>query len=274
MTPSTGGEAPLLEVSGLIKRYRVRAGTEVVAVGGVDLEIRRGETFAVVGESGCGKSTLARSLLRLVEPDAGRITFDGIDVRALSRSELRRLRRRVQMVFQDPLGSLNPRLRVGAALREVVHVHRLARSGADAAARVDELLEMVGLDRTHLRALPHELSGGQRQRVGIARALAVEPDLIVLDEPVSALDVSVRAQVVNLLADLQERRNLTYLLIAHDLALVEHVSDRVAVMRAGRFVETGDAESVYRTPRDPYTRELLAAIPQPVVADPPADEGA
>lgn len=265
-----GAARPLLEVSGLATRYERRGGSAIEAVAGVSFEIRRGETFAVVGESGCGKSTLARSLLRLVEPDEGRIVFDGVDLRTLRGAALRRIRRRIQMVFQDPLGSLNPRMRVGSAVAEALRVQGLATSASKARARVREIFVQVGLDVTYIDALPHELSGGQRQRVGIARALAVEPELLVLDEPVSALDVSVRAQIVNLLADLQEEAGLTYLLIAHDLALVGHVSDRVAVMQAGRFVEVGDAEEVYRNPKHPHTRALLEAIPQPVVGPGPA----
>jgi ABC-type oligopeptide transport system ATPase subunit len=265
----------LLEVEQLHAHYPVRGGLlrrrvgQVRAVDGVSFTLARGETLSVVGESGSGKSTLARTLLRLVPAESGRVRFDGLDVLALRGDALRKLRRRIQIVFQDPLGSLNPRLTVGSALGEVLRVHGLASGARAIRGRVEALLAQVGLEAGYARRLPHELSGGQRQRVGIARALAVEPELLVLDEPVSALDVSVRAQVVNLLADLQSTLGLTYLLIAHDLALVEHVSDRVAVMKAGRIVELGGVKDLYANPRHPYTRSLLEAIPQPVVPHAP-----
>ncbi|MDX1566914.1 MAG: ABC transporter ATP-binding protein [Longimicrobiales bacterium] len=261
-------EDALLVVRGLVKHFRSGGGflggePEVVrAVRDVSFHIRRGETLGLVGESGSGKSTTGRSLLRLIEPTDGEVVFDGQDVLAMKGEELIRFRRRAQIVFQDPFGTLNPRMRVGAVLKEVLRVHGLA-SGAAADERVSELLDIVGLRPEHARRYPHEFSGGQRQRVGIARALAVEPELLVCDEPVSALDVSVQAQILNLLADLQEELGLTYLLIAHDLAVVEHMSDRVAVMYAGRIVESAPADALYDSPRHPYTRTLLEAVPRP-----------
>lgn len=238
----------------------------VHAVDGVTFTVERAETLALVGESGCGKTTTGRAILRLIEPTAGSVEFDGVDVLALGRRALRALRRRMQPVFQDPYSSLNPRRTVGSAIGEGLRIHRLAE-GAAVDARVAQLLSEVGLSPEYGRRHPHELSGGQRQRVGIARALAVEPDLMVCDEPVSALDVSVQAQVLNLLLDLQRTRGLTYLFIAHDLAVVAQVATRVAVMYAGRMVELGSSAAVYRDPIMPYTRVLLAAIP---VLDPRA----
>ncbi|GLZ32469.1 dipeptide/oligopeptide/nickel ABC transporter ATP-binding protein [Lentzea sp. NBRC 105346] len=235
----------------------------VYAVDGVDLEIKRGETYGLVGESGCGKSTLGRAMLRLNEPTNGRMVFDGTDVSSLKGEELRRMRRRMQMVFQDPLSSLDPRQSVESILVEGLRAHDLDKSKEQTGKRLRELLSAVGLPSTALRKYPHEFSGGQRQRIGIARALALEPDLIVADEPVSALDVSVQAQVVNLLQELQDQFGLTFLVIAHDLAVVKHISDRVGVMYLGGLVEEATADDLYAEPLHPYTRALLSAIPVP-----------
>lgn len=231
------------------------------AVDDVSLEIAAGETLALVGESGSGKSTLARAVLRLVPVAAGRVVFDGHDVFHAGARELRGLRRQVQIVFQDPAGSLNPRLRVEMIIGEALTVHGLVRSRAERRQRVAGLLERVGLRPADADRYPHEFSGGQRQRIGIARALALEPRLVICDEPVSALDVSVQAQILNLLVDLQQERGLSYLFIAHDLAVVRHISDRVAVMRAGSLVEQAPADVLFNQPRHPYTRALLAAVP-------------
>ncbi|KOV80529.1 ABC transporter ATP-binding protein [Nocardia sp. NRRL S-836] len=241
----------------------------VYAVDGVDLEIKRGETYGLVGESGCGKSTLGRAMLRLNEPTAGKMVFDGQDFSALKGEELRKMRRRIQMVFQDPLSSLDPRQSVESILVEGLRAHDLDKGRESTSKRLRDLLTAVGLPTTALRKYPHEFSGGQRQRIGIARALALEPDLIVADEPVSALDVSVQAQVVNLLEELQEQFGLTYLVIAHDLAVVKHISDRVGVMYLGGLVEEATSEDLYAEPLHPYTRALLSAIPvpDPVVED-------
>jgi len=257
----------LLEVRDLAVRFHRRRGlfgaAEIVqAVNGVSFTIAKGETLGLVGESGCGKTTLARAVLRLVEPTSGSVRFDGTDVLALASKPMRALRRRMQIVFQDPWSSLNPRLRVGDAIREGIEIHQLAE-GAAADRRVELLLEEVGLTPASGRQYPHEFSGGQRQRIGIARALAVEPDLIVCDEPVSALDVSVQAQVINLLADLQQRRGLSYLFISHDLAVVRHIAPRVAVMYLGRIVEEGPADTIFTAPKHPYTEALLSAVPVP-----------
>ncbi|GGU49001.1 ABC transporter ATP-binding protein [Lentzea flava] len=241
----------------------------VYAVDGVDLEIKRGETYGLVGESGCGKSTLGRAMLRLNEPTGGKMIFDGQDFSSLKGEDLRKMRRRIQMVFQDPLSSLDPRQSVESILVEGLRAHDLDKGKEETGKRLRELLSAVGLPSTALRKYPHEFSGGQRQRIGIARALALNPDLIVADEPVSALDVSVQAQVVNLLEELQEQFGLTYLVIAHDLAVVKHISDRVGVMYLGGLVEEATSEDLYAEPLHPYTRALLSAIPvpDPVVED-------
>jgi len=259
---------PILQVTGLKTHFPVRGGLlgrvrgHVLAVDGVDLSIGRGRTLGLVGESGSGKTTVGRTLLRLIPATAGRVVFDGLDVFALPPREMRALRRRMQMIFQDPFSSLNPRMTVGNVVAEPLRVHaRLTRRERREA--VGRLLERVGLSASYANRYPHEFSGGQRQRIGVARALATSPDFIVCDEPVSALDVSIQAQILNLLDDLQAELGLTYLFIAHNLAVVEHFADEVAVMYLGRIVETADRDGLYARPTHPYTRSLLSAIPQP-----------
>jgi oligopeptide/dipeptide ABC transporter ATP-binding protein len=258
---------PLVEVADLVKHYKRRGwlrgdAAPVRAVDGVSFTVAPGETLGLVGESGSGKSTVGRAVLRLETPTAGTVRFDGADLASLDGTALRKLRRRMQVVFQDPFGSLNPRRTVGDSIAEGLVIHQIGTS-ADRKARVDGLLEEVGLDASLADRYPHEFSGGQRQRIGIARALAVEPEFIVCDEPVSALDVSIQAQVLNLLLDLRARRGLAYLFIAHDLAVVRQIAHRVAVMYLGTIVELGPARQVISAPRHPYTRALVSAIPQP-----------
>jgi oligopeptide transport system ATP-binding protein len=263
--------APLVEVRGLTKHFTrggglFARGSVVKAVDGVSFSIAEGETFGLVGESGSGKSTTGRCMLRLIEPSAGEVRYQGEDVLAFSNARMRAARRHLQMIFQDPYSSLNPRMRARDIVDEPLVIHKLG-SKAERAARVAELFGLVGLDPAHLERYPHEFSGGQRQRIGLARALALEPKFIIADEPVSALDVSIQAQVINLLMDLQQRLQLTYLFIAHDLRLVRHICRRVAVMYLGKIVEMGETEAIFAAPAHPYTRALLSAIP---VTDPDA----
>lgn len=277
MTVTTIDARPLLEVRGLRMHFPISEGImlrrqvgEVKAIDGVDFSLRRGETLGLVGESGCGKTTTGRCILQLERPTAGEILYDGVDINALPAAGRRALRRRIQVIFQDPYSSLNPRMKVGDIIGEPIHVHGLVPDAAKRAARVRELLSICGLDPGFADRYPHEMSGGQRQRVGIARALALEPEFIVCDEAVSALDVSIQAQVINLLEDLRERFGLTYLFIAHDLSVVRHLCQRVAVMYLGRIVELASCDELFDNPLHPYTRALLAAVPVP---DPTIEAG-
>jgi oligopeptide transport system ATP-binding protein len=270
VTAAPADGPPLLEVRGLRKHFAVTEGVlrrrsvgEVRAVDGIDFAIRRGETLGLVGESGCGKTTTGRCILRLEQPTAGEILYDGVDLAKLERKELVAMRRRIQVIFQDPYSSLNPRMKVGEIIAEPMKVHGLEPDAGKRAARVRELLGVCGLNPKFADRYPHEMSGGQRQRVGIARALALEPEFIVCDEAVSALDVSIQAQVVNLLEDLRERFGLTYLFIAHDLSVVRHLCQRVAVMYLGRIVEHADNDELFDNALHPYTQALLAAVPVP-----------
>ncbi len=262
--------APLIEVKNLVKRFPIKGGlfsrevASVQAVSDVSFSIAKGETLGLVGESGCGKSTLGRCLLRLIEPTSGQVLFDGKNILDLSREEMRLLRRRMQIIFQDPYASLNPRMTVGDIVGEPLVIHGLHKGKGERSKRITSLLDLCGLRADAVNRYPHEFSGGQRQRICIARVLAVEPDFIVCDEPVSALDVSIQAQILNLMTDLQKELKLTYLFISHDLKVVEHVSDRLAVMYLGKMAEMAAAHEIYAKPKHPYTKALLSAIPLPV----------
>jgi len=264
--PAAVGQ-PLLEVRDLVKHFPIRTGIarrvtgQVHAVCNVSFEVRPGETLGLVGESGCGKSTTARSVLRLVEPTAGSVRFRGAEVTTMGAAELRRLRRRLQIVFQDPYASLNPRMTVHAVIADPMKVHGTYKDGGR--ERIADLMELVGLKPEHVNRYPHEFSGGQRQRIGVARALALEPDLLVLDEPVSALDVSIQAGVINLFEDLRDKLGLAYIFVAHDLSVVRHIADRVAVMYLGKIIEIGPRDEIYEKPSHPYTQALLSAVPVP-----------
>ncbi len=261
-------DKPLVEIRGLVKRFPVKGGilqrvvAEVKAVDGVDLQIRRGESLGLVGESGCGKTTVGRLILRLIDPTEGAILFDGTDITSMTGATLKQYRRRMQIIFQDPYASLDPRSAIGDSIGDGLRIHNIGTSD-ERQKRVQKMMDLVGLAPYQARRYPHEFSGGQRQRIGIARALILEPDLIVCDEPVSALDVSIQAQVLNLLKELQRELGLTLLFIAHNMAVVEHISDRVAVMYLGRVVEQAERHDVYADPRHPYTQALMSAIPLP-----------
>lgn len=255
--------SPLVEIKDLRKFFNLGGGNILKAVNEISFSIGRGETVGVVGESGCGKSTAGRTVMRLYEPTSGSVSFDGKDIYKMRGAELKSLRRNMQMIFQDPYASLNPRMTVTDIIGEALDIHKLVSSRTERKKRVEELLDLVNLNPDHATRYPHEFSGGQRQRIGIARALAVDPKFIIADEPISALDVSIQAQVVNLMQDLQRKMGLTYLFIAHDLSMVKHISDRVAVMYLGKIVELAESSELYDNPRHPYTRALLSAIPIP-----------
>ena len=274
---SSATDRPLLEVKGLRMHFPITEGIvtrrlvgEVKAVDGIDFTVRRGETLGLVGESGCGKTTTGRCILRLENPTAGEIIYDGVDIASLNQKQMIALRQRIQVIFQDPFSSLNPRMKIGQIIAEPMKVHGIEPDAGKREARVRELLTICGLNARFADRYPHEMSGGQRQRVGIARALAMNPEFIVCDEPVSALDVSIQAQVINLLEDLREKFGLTYLFIAHDLSVVRHLCQRVAVMYLGRIVELADSDELFDNPQHPYTKALLAAVPVP---DPLVEQG-
>ncbi len=256
---------PLIEVNGLRKFFQLGNNRVLQAVNDISFAIQQGETLGLVGESGCGKTSAGRTIIRLYEPSAGQVNYDGVDITKLSKSKFKAYRRKMQMIFQDPYSSLNPRMTVMDIIGEALDIHGLVGSRAERKKRVEQLLDLVGLNSEHAARYPHEFSGGQRQRIGITRALAVEPQFIICDEPISALDVSIQAQIINLLIDLQKKLGLTYLLIAHDLSMVKYMSDRVAVMYLGKIVEMASSEDLYADPLHPYTKALLSAIPEPTV---------